>query len=124
MAPRWYEVVIGCLATLGGCVGAAVAFSSPGRGGSRLSHICGIGAVIFVAGVAGQRSFAGPGSPGPWEAGVALPLIGLRLTPVAVCGILMVLLGLSLVLFLESPPAGARPGPSRRWADFENDDSA
>ena len=52
-------------------------------------------------------------TPGPWDAGVSLPLIGVRVTPVAIGGLLFGAVGLSLVLLFERVSRGSRV---RRWS--------
>ena len=47
---------------------------------------------------------ASASAPGPWDAGVSLPLIGIRVTPVAIVGLLVAAVGLSLVLLFERIP--------------------
>lgn len=123
MPPRPAEVVVACLAVLAGCVAAAAGLTSPRRGGRWLNLIWGTGAVLAVAGIAGQR-VPGEGRPGPWDAGVGLPVVGLRLTPVTLCGILMILLGISAVLFLEPGRRGGSPPAPAATPDFDEDDTA
>jgi hypothetical protein len=126
-------VVLGCLAVLGGSLAAAAALQAVRRGGSRLYYICAAGAAIFVIGVVGQRSFGGgtastrssgslpmpAGRPGPWDAGIRLPLIEVKLTPVAGAGLLVGFAGLSVVLFTHesAEDVSANEGQSRRWED-------
>lgn len=136
LPPQWYAVILGCLAVLAGCVASAVAFSSGLRGGSRLQYIPAAGAAIFVAGVVGQRTFptaeelqrlgaaASTSAPGPWESGVHFPWIGLSTTPVALAGLLIASLGVTLLLFFDggSGEKAARSGPPA--AGLDDDDSA
>ena len=88
-----------------------------------------------MAGVVGQRAFpsaeavrrlgsaaAASSRPGPWDAGVSLPLIGTRLTPLALSGLLVAVAGLSFLLIFEHlpDPARIRALPHRR---LEEDDA-
>jgi hypothetical protein len=122
-------VVVAIVAVLLGCLGASVAAYVAVRGGNWLAYVCAAGCAAFVAGVVGQQTFptsaavarlgaeaAQSSKPGPWDAGVSLPVVPLRLTPVAIGGILVAALGLSLVLLFERVPGRARhdrpaPGP-------------
>lgn len=133
--PTVGDVVLGILAVVAGCVGAAAAIRSGHRTGNWFSYVSALGCTAFVAGIAGQRSFpsatsveqlgeavAGTATPGPWDAGVSIPLLPLRLTPVSVGGLLVAAIGLSLLLLFERVPDPARlvERPLRR---LEDDDS-
>ncbi len=61
--------------------------------------------------------------PGPWDAGVSLPLIGIRVTPVAIVGLLVAAVGLSLVLLFERVPGTVRANAPARASRLEDDDS-
>ena len=114
------DAVIASLAVIVGCVGCAAAVRAGFRSGNWFAYVCALGCAAFVAGIAGQRVFpsaeavkmlgqvaAGSSIPGPWDAGVSLPLVSIRLTPVAVAGLLVAAVGLSLLLLFErvSDPA-------------------
>jgi hypothetical protein len=113
-SPR--DVVIGCACVLLGCAVAAASVHAARRTHNWLFFICALGAMAFAAGVAGQRVFpsedavrvegglASHRTPGAWEAGVQIPVIGIQATPVAVGGFLLAVVGLSLVLFFEAVP--------------------
>ena len=118
------DVVVAIIAVVLGCAGASVAAYVAIRGGNWLAYVCAAGCTAFVAGVVGQQTFptaaavarlgaaaAGSSKPGPWDAGVSLPIVPVRLTPVAVGGILVAALGLSLVLLFERVPDPARRAP-------------
>ncbi|MFN2569281.1 MAG: hypothetical protein ABR564_06735 [Candidatus Dormibacteria bacterium] len=136
LPPRWYEVLLGCLAVLAGCIAAAAAVRAGRRTGNWLYHVRCAGAVVFVVGVAGQRSFptaeqlrrlgsaASTSPPGPWEAGVRLPWIGVSLTPVALGGLLLASLGLSLLLFFDPVAAVAEAHEPACGGRLEDEDSA
>lgn len=117
LPPHWYEVVIGCLAVIGGALLAAWALWVVRHTRNWLLLIVGIGALLFVAGVAGQQAPAGPGIPGnAWTASIVIPLLGIAVSGVAVAGLLAVLVGVSLSLFFERvipEEARWRPQPPR-----------
>ncbi|MBV8300801.1 MAG: hypothetical protein JOY68_02640 [Candidatus Dormibacteraeota bacterium] len=117
MPPSVGDVVIGSLAVAIACVGGVAALTAAVRGGNWFGYVCALGCAAFVAGVVGQRSYPAPGgtpstAPGPWDAGVTIPLIGLHLTPVAVAGLLAAAVGLSLLLLFERVPDGAVVAPA------------
>lgn len=121
-SPR--DVIIGIVCVLAGCGVAAAAVHAARRTRNWLFLICAVGALAFAVGVAGQRVFpsedaqrlqgslASHHTPGPWEAGVHIPVIGIDATPVAVGGFLLAVVGLSLVLFFEAVPDSDRPQPT------------
>jgi len=133
MPPSVSDVVIGSAAVVLACIGGAYAVWAAGRG-RRLWLVCAAGCLALVAGVVGQRTFptedavgrlgrdaASRQVPGPWEAGVGVPVVGLHVTPVALVGLLLSIAGVSLVLFLEpAPTAVAEP---RRAGTLEEDDA-
>ena len=109
------------LATVAGCYAAWWGW----RTHNWLAHIVAAGCALFVSGLIGQRTFpspqaiaqlgtdaAGNSAPGPWDAGVSLPLIPVRLTPVSIAGLLILLAGLALVLFFERVGDQSRPEPA------------
>ena len=119
--PAPTDVIIAIIAVVAGCIAGAAAVYSAWRSGNGLGYLTGIGCTAFVIGIAGQRTFpsaaavralgqalAQTSRPGPWDAGVSLPLIGLRMTPVTLVGILVAALGVSLMLLFEHIPDPAR----------------
>jgi hypothetical protein len=112
-----HDVLVGSLCALVGCVVAAASVHAARRTRNWLFYICALGAVAFAVGVVGQRSFpsedaqkrnplgASRQTPGVWDAGVQIPVIGLQATPLAVGGFLVAVVGLSLVLFFEVVPS-------------------
>jgi hypothetical protein len=121
-SPR--DVVIGIVCVVVGCAVAAAAVHAARRTRNWLFYVCALGALAFAVGVAGQRVFpsedalrvdpvgAAHRTPGPWDAGVQIPVIGLQATPVAVGGFLLTVVGLSLVLFFEAVPERDVPPPA------------
>lgn len=129
------DVVIAIIAVVAGCAAGAAAAYSAWRTGNWLGYACAAGCATFVVGIAGQRTFpsadavramgqtlAQTSRPGPWDAGVSLPLIGLRITPVTLVGLLLAALGVSLLLLFEHVP---EPGRIRgaRHRQLEEDDA-
>jgi hypothetical protein len=117
------DVVVGVLCVMAGCAAAAASVHAARRTRNWLFYVCALGATAFVVGVVGQRVFpsedslkrdpfgAAKQTPGVWDAGVQIPVIGIQATPLAVGGFLVAVVGLSLVLFFEVVPSEhARPG--------------
>jgi hypothetical protein len=136
MPPMVGQVVLGIIAVLAGCLATTSAAVAARHTGNWLYVICALGAAAFVAGVVGQRVFPSPDAiarfgqtsaassiPGPWDAGVLLPIIGVRITPVALGGLLVAAVGLSLVLLFERVPGSARVPVPVRASRLEDDDS-
>jgi hypothetical protein len=136
MPPTPGQILLGIFAVLAGCLAATTAFYAGRQTGNWLYFICAAGAVAFVAGVVGQRVFpsasavahlgaaaAAVSTPGPWDAGVSLPLIGVRVTPVAIGGLLFGVVGLSLVLLFERIPGIPRAPVALRPSRLEDEDS-
>ena len=122
---QWYQVVIASLAVMAGCAGSAFCFWFGYRHRNWLFHGIGLGAALFVVGLVGERNVvAGTGRPSSvWDLSVKIPLIPLTLDDVTIAGIVVVLLGLSLVLLVERVvPANQRwsPPPPR---GLDEDDS-
>jgi hypothetical protein len=134
--PTPEQVVIGILAVLAGCLAVTSSAYAGRQTGNWLYYVCTVGSLAFVAGVIGQRVFPSPAAiarlgavaaassaPSPWDAGVSLPLIGIRVTPVAIVGLLVAAVGLSLVLLFERVPGTARavaPVPRSRLEDNDS----
>ena len=136
MPPTPEQVVIGIIAVLAGCLAVTTSAYAGRLTRNWLYYLCTAGSLAFVVGVVGQRVFPSPAavarlgavaastsSPGPWDAGVSLPLIGIRVTPVAIVGLLVAAVGLSLVLLFERVPGTVRAVASTRASRLEDDDS-
>lgn len=136
MPPTPGQVLLGVFAVLAGCLATTTAVYAGRQSGNWLYFICAAGAVAFVAGVVGQRVFPSPAAvarlgaaaaavstPGPWDAGVSLPLIGVRMAPVAIGGLLFGAVGLSLVLLFERVPGIAGAQVALRPSRLEDEDS-
>ena len=129
------DVVVAIVFVLIGCVAGAAAAYSGWRAGNWLAYISALGCAAFVAGIAGQRTFpsgaavqtlgqalAQTSRPGPWDAGVSLPVVGIRITPVTLVGLLVAALSLALLLLFEHVPDASRIRVTRHRA-LEEDDS-
>jgi hypothetical protein len=116
-ATSTHDVIVGCICVILGAIAATAAVHAARRTRNWLFYVCALGAVAFVVGVVGQRSFpsedaqkrdplgAAKQTPGVWDAGVQIPVVGLQATPLAVGGFLVAVVGLSLVLFFEVVPS-------------------
>ena len=136
MPPMVGQVILGIIAVLAGCLATTSAVVAARHTGNWLFFICALGATAFVAGVVGQRVFPSPDAvarfgqssasvsiPGPWDAGVLLPIVGIRVTPVAIGGLLVAAVGLSLVLLFERVPGTVRASAAARTSRLEDEDS-
>jgi hypothetical protein len=135
MPPTPEQVVIGIIAVLAGCLAVTTSAHAGHQTGNWLYYLSTVGSLAFVVGVVGQRVFPSPAavarlgaaastsSPGPWDAGVSLPLIGIRVTPVAIVGLLLAAVGLSMVLLFERIPGKVRAAAPTRAPRLEDDDS-
>ena len=128
------RVVLAVAVVVLACVVGAGAVEAARRTGNRLHLVIAAGAFALVCGIVGQRSWPTDGTVarlgrdaaeaqpvGPWDAGISLPLVGVHVTPVAIGGLLVLLAGVSLVLFLEPARPHLRPAPETRR--LEDDDS-
>ena len=132
--PSFGEVILAVIAVALGCLGAAAAVRTAWVSGNWFAYVCALGCTAFVAGIAGQRVFpsadavqrlgataAATSAPGPWDAGISLPLVPIRMTPVALAGLLVAAVGLSLVLLFERAPGSGRQ--PRVLPPLEQDDA-
>jgi hypothetical protein len=129
------SIIKASLVVIAACLGCALAVHAALRTRNWLYLICALGSFAVVAGVVGQRVFpsddlikqvgadaAEHSTYGPWDAGLHIPVIDVKATPVAVGGVLVAMLGLSLVLFFEADvPEGSARTPRRRR--LEEDDA-
>ena len=125
MRPDAGHIILGSVLAIAGCLACAYSVELARRSRNWLYLVCAVGSAAFVAGIVGQRVFpsddlireighdaAQNRAPGPWDAGVQIPLIDLHATPVAIGGLLLTLAGVALVLYFEAvPPEGGRPAP-------------
>jgi len=125
------SVILGIVCVILGCVAAFASLYAARRTHNWLFLVCGAGAAVFVLGIVGQRVFpsedarklqpltAARSTPGAWDAGVQIPFIGVSATPVAVGGLLLAVVGLSLVLFFEAVP-DQEPAPPHPLPPLED----
>lgn len=121
--PTLGQVVIGVLAVVVGCLIATTSTYAARHAGNWLYHLGTVGGLLIAAGVVGQRTAVDGAALGPWDAGITVPLLGLRLDPVTAAGIIACLLAVVMILLVErvpDPGARARPVLHRR---FEDDDT-
>jgi hypothetical protein len=123
-APLWYQVALASLTVLIACSVGAWAFWSAVRHRNWLLHVVGVGCAVFVAGLVGERNTPPAGrSPSVWDLSIQLPGLPLKVDQLTIAGVVIALLGLSLVLFFERVvPAEQRwvPPPGR---PFDEDDA-
>ena len=124
MSPSPGLIVAGVLAAVLAALAASSAAVLARRSGNWLYWLCTAGSGLFLLGLAGQRVFpneddvhrlgaavAAARTPGPWDAGVSIPVVHVALDPVALAGLLIAALGLSLSLLFEgTAAAGSRAG--------------
>jgi hypothetical protein len=119
--PAPSDVVLAIVAVVAACIAGAYAVHFAWRNGNGLAYLCAAGCATFVVGIAAQRTFPSAGAirmlgqtlaassrPGPWDAGVSLPLVSVRITPVTLVGLLLTALSVSLLLLFEHRPDPAR----------------
>jgi hypothetical protein len=117
-APVWWQVAVASLVVLIACTAGACAFWYAVRHRNWLLHVVGAGCAVFVAGMVGERNAPPSGRPGSvWDLSIQLPGVPVRVDQLSVAGVILALLGLSLVLFFEHVvPSEQRwvPPPPRR----------
>lgn len=123
LAPTPGDVVLGILSVLAGGLVAAAAAHQARRAGNWLYHLGTVGGLLIVVGVAGQRAVVAGAPIGPWDAGIPLPLLGVRMTPVCAAGVILTLFGLTLVLLFERLPDGDAQRREPLHRPLEEDDS-
>lgn len=124
LPPAPGDVVIGILAVLAGALVTSVSVFLARRSRNWLHYVTAAGGLLLVAGIVGQRT-ATDGTPtGPWNAGISVPLVGVRLDVVAAIGIIVSLVGVTLTLLFErvSVDGGERP-PALIHRPLEDDDA-
>jgi hypothetical protein len=123
LPPTPGQVVLGILAAFGGALIASVSAFLARRSRNWLHHLGTIGGLAIVAGIIGQRTVADGAAVGPWDAGLPVPVIGVRIDPVTAAGIVLTLVGVTLTLLFERVVDDAdRPRPLVHRA-LEDDDA-
>ena len=121
LPPTPAQVVIGILTAMVAALIATASVFMARRSRNWLFHFGTLGGLLVLAGVVGQRTPAGP-AVGPWETGLTVPVLGLRIDPVAAAGIILTLVGLTLTLLVERVVAASdRPAPLVHRALEEDD---
>ena len=112
MNPHWYQIVLASTAVLAACAISAYCFWFAVRHRNAIFHVPAVGAALVVVGLVGERNVvAATGRPASvWDLSIKVPLIPLYLDVVTLIGLIIGLLGLSLILFLERVVA-----PEQRW---------
>ena len=125
MSPHWYQIVLASIAVLVACAVSAYCFWFAVRHRNALFHIPGVGATLVVVGLVGERTVVvATGRPASvWDLSIKIPLIPLYLDVVTLIGLIIGLVGLSLILFLERVVP-----PEQRWTpppprSLDEDDS-
>lgn len=124
MGPSAGNVVVAIVTVIVACLAGTVSIELARRSRNWLHYLTVAGCGLLVAGIVGQRVFpnddetrqlgavvASQLSPGPWDAGLQVPLTSLQITPVAVVGLVVIAVGAALVLFF--PDAARGPVPQR-----------
>jgi len=123
--PQWYQIALASIAVLAACTVSAYCFWFAVRHRNALFHLPGVGAALVVVGLVGERNVVvATGRPASvWDLSIKVPLIPLYLDVVTLIGLIIGLLGLSLILFLERvvPPEGRWTPPPE--PGFDEDDS-
>jgi hypothetical protein len=100
LAPTPGEVVLGVLTVLAGALIATASAFMARRSHNWLHYLTAAGGLLIVAGVVGQRTVSGSAM-GALDAGISVPVIGVRLNPVAAAGIILSLVGVTVTLLFE-----------------------
>lgn len=123
LPPTPGQVVLGILAVFAGALIASVSAFLAIRSRNWLHHLGTLGGLAIVAGIIGQQTVADGAALGPWDAGLAVPVIGVHLDPVAAGGIVLALVGATLTLLFERVVNESdRPQPLAHRA-LEDDDA-
>ena len=124
MSPHWYQIVLASIAVLVACAVSAYCFWFAVRHRNALFHIPGVGATLVVVGLVGERTVVvATGRPASvWDLSIKIPLIPLYLDVVTLAGLIIGLLGLSLILFVERviPPDERWTPPPPRGLDEDD----
>ncbi len=112
LPPTPGQVAVAVLGVAAGALIAVVCAFLGRRSHNWLQYIGSLGGLLIVAGIVGQRTVADGARLGAWDAGITVPVLGVRLDPVAAGGIILVLLGFTLTLLFERVvEEDARPRP-------------
>ena len=124
MTLHWYQIVLASIAVLVACAVSAYCFWFAVRHRNWLFHVPGVGAALVVIGLIGERNpVAATGRPASvWDLSIKVPLVPLHLDDVTIAGLILGLLGLSLILFVERvvPPEQRWTPPPARGLDEDD----
>ena len=123
LPPAPGDVVLAILAVLAGCLVAATAAHLAWRSRNWLYHVGTVGGLVIVAGIVGQRTPVPGASVGPWDAGITVPVLGTRLTPVCAAGLVLSLICVTLVLLFERVPDAGSSERVPQHRGLEEDDA-
>ena len=111
LPPTPGQVIVGVLAVFAGALIASVSAYLARRSRNWLHHLATAGGLVIVAGVVGQRTTTPGARVGPWDAGIAIPGLGVAIDPVTAAGLVLTLVGLVLTLLFERVVADDDEGP-------------
>jgi hypothetical protein len=124
MSPPWYQILLASIAVLLACAVSAYCFWFAVRHRNWLFHVPAVGAALVVIGLVGEHNLvAATGRPASvWDLSIKVPLIPLDLDEVTIAGLIVGLLGLSLILFVERvvPPEQRWTPPAARGLDEDD----
>lgn len=123
LPPTPSQVVAGVLAVVVGALIATTSIFLARRTRNWLHHIAGVGGLLIVAGVVGQRTAVAGAAIGPWDAGISVPVVGVHLDPVAAVGIVVCLAGVVVSLLFERVPDPGQRTPPLVGRPFDDDDT-
>lgn len=121
LPPTPAQVVIAIVTAMVAALVATASFSVARHSRNWLFHFGTVGGLLVLAGVVGQRTPHGP-AVGPWDTGLTVPVLGLRINPVAAAGIILTLLGLTLTLLIERIGDDSHRSEARVHRALEDDD--
>ncbi|MGI8847071.1 MAG: hypothetical protein ACR2GX_02215 [Candidatus Dormibacteria bacterium] len=122
--PEWSQVVLGITVVMLGCLGACWSLWMMQKSRNWLLLIMFAGFIVFTVGVVGQQPAPASGNAGSvWQSSISIPLLGAGINPIAIVGLLLGLVGLSLVLFLEQVVPEERRWRPPPWRPLDEDDA-
>ena len=101
LPPTPGQVAVGVFGVVAGALIASVSAFLARRSRNWLNHLGTVGGLLIVAGIVGQHTAVDGARLGAWDAGITVPLVGVRLDPITAGGIILALLGLTLTLLFE-----------------------
>jgi hypothetical protein len=123
LPPTPGDVVIGILTVLAGALVTSVSVFLGLRSRNWLHYIAALGGLLVVAGVIGQQTATNGAPLGAWDAGIAVPVLGVRLDVIAGVGIILALVGLTLTLLFERVPQEGEASRPLVHRALEDDDA-